>query len=407
MMSVYDRTTDKGVKMVCFIGRLFVCSLMILPAVQPALACECVPSGDDCGCETQCTTCEPVVVESEACDECAPQTTIVGDCGCGSVESCKGSPEEATESESLPSVTPAEPQPAETQKPETFAPTTEVKPIDTPAPELEPSDEQLPPAPIAVPSDTVPAESNQEQILPGPASAETAPAETAPAEEATPDRTNTEGLFDEPAPTTEPAPATSTPATPPATEDTTTEEPTRESSETEGLFEESTPPAEESTEDSNDTTPEGQPESETPETEDSEQPADPLDELFGPSAPAEDPAPESPPESTEDTEEEESTDPFGETSAVLNAPGGLASRKYRTWSDPAANVNFEARLIRFSTTGVFLSQPSGEIIAVSFSQLSDGDLHFVRDQLHSQRVVLARARASEDIHPIVAQASSL
>ncbi len=339
--------------MLSAISRSFLGMLVVLQAVQPALASDWMIASDSCGCELEYSCCEPWVVESEPCG-CEMETHPSDVCG--------------GETSQPASDKTAEPVPAETQKPETFA----TPPAETPVPTLEEPTTELPPAPIAVPQTPAmqtpamqtPAtelnteESNFEELFPGPAPEQ---------QRVTPD-----SLFDEPAAETEPAETAPAPfAETPADETTSAETPT-----TEDMFAEPSQEAAESTE--TPVTEEAVPESETeePATE-----SNPLDDLFSSPAvetehePQTEPQPET---ESEETEELQYDDPFGQL-------------EFRDWSDRAENISYHARLVRLSTEGVFLAQSSGEIIAVPFSQLSDADLGFVREQVRAQRALLARA----------------
>jgi hypothetical protein len=383
--------------MLRFIGRSLLGLLIVLQAVQPALACPCqsvevVAVEQACGCEVE------TVIESDCC--CEESEMVVNPCkSCG----C----EEVSCDESATETNPAEPQSAETKKTETE------EPAVTPQPVLPPSTtEAIGPAPINVPSDpavdtvTEPAAAPAtNDVFPGPAATDpttpatttpavSTPAETTPTTEPAPATTNTEGLFDEPAA----EPAESAPVEETESSTTTT---------TEELFVE---PSQ-----SRETTEETVIESTETEAEETPPAGDPLDELFSPSTPATEPAPEAESSDenqtdTESTEGEETetpaADPFdpfshNETPSELRAPGGLASQELRGWSDRANNFKVNARLVRMTADGVFLSDEAGEYVAMSFAQLSDSDLSFVREQVRAQRVVLAKQQA-----PLVARAAN-
>jgi hypothetical protein len=391
-----------------FIGRSFLCLLIVLQAVQPALACPCesievVSVESACGCETYSTIesqcgCEAMEVVVDSCEVCGEEVISCVECG---------SEVQTDEEES------SEPQPAETKKTETD------EPAPTPQPLLPPStnettSEDLGPAPINVPSEpaagtaTEPAAvapTTTNELFPGPAATDqvtpptSTPAETTPTTEpAPPSRINTEGLFDEPV--AEPADSTSTEEAQPST---TTEE----------LFVEPSQPAPtdstESTEEAVTESTETKSEETTEETPTSNPPAsNPLDELFSPSTPTTEPAPEAAPTDNTDTESESTdgeetekpaSDPFdpfsqNELPAELRLPGGLVSQDYRGWSDRANNFQVNARLVRMMAEGVFLADESGEYVAMSFAQLSDVDLSFVREQVRAQRVVLANQQST-------------
>jgi hypothetical protein len=369
------------------IGRLLLCLIIVLQTVQPAMACPCqsewvVAAEPACGCEA-------TEVIADSCETCGEEVVSCDEC----------------ETESQADKEPAEPQPAETKKTETEEPATTQQPVLPPSTN-ETTSEDLGPAPINVPSEpavdttTEPAAppTTTNELFPGPAATDpvtpptSTPADTTPTPEpAPPSRVNTEGLFDEPA--AEPADSTSTEETEPSTS-TTTEE----------LFVEPSQPA---PSDSNESTEEAATEStETDETTEEAPASNPLDELFSPSTPATEPAPEAAPadetetdteaESTEGEETEKpASDPFdpfslNEFPAELRVPGGLASQDFRGWSDRANNFQVNARLVRMTAEGVFLADEAGEYVAMSFAQLSDADLSFVREQVRAQRIVLAR-----------------
>jgi hypothetical protein len=108
----------------------------------------------------------------------------------------------------------------------------------------------------------------------------------------------------------------------------------------------------------------------------------------------------------EDTEKAvDPNDPFSqqELPDELRAPGGLASHEFRNWSNREDDFRCGARLVGLAAYGVFLIQPSGEPVAMSFSQLSDADLSFVRAQVRAQRAVLARADATPELLARTAQ----
>ena len=380
--------------MIRLFGRSLLSLLVVLQAVQPALACNCeVMIDDSCGCAMECASCEPVVIESQACDACG---ATVGSSSCD----CEAQTSETSTEPDAATEKPPKPQAAETNKPETFAPPAEEKPTEvTPAPALETPTTVLPAPPINVPSEPATTPSTTE-VFPGPA-----PVESTPARDPAVDTpTDSGGLFDEPASVAAPTDLAPPAATIPAVEDTT-----QETSVTDDLFVEPSQPASEP--DSSEPAPVEEvteTETETIESESTEEPAtetDPLDELFGPSTPSTEPEPETKPEA-EDTEKAvDPFDPFSqqELPSELRAPGGLASGEFRIWSNRAANFSCDARLVRLTTGGVFLTQPSGEFVAMSFSQLSDADISFVRAQVRAKRTVLARATAATQFAARTAQ----
>jgi hypothetical protein len=371
------------------ISRLLLGLLVVLQAVSPAFACNCEVIDNFCGCATECASCEPVVVESQPCDACSA-TVESSSCGCQAETS-----ESTTEPDATREETP-KPQAAETKKPKTFATPVEEKPTEVPpAPALETPTTNLPAAPINVPSEPATTPSTTEGIFPGPAPVESIQPQVPAAE--TP--TDSGSLFDEPAPVATPTDTTAPAVTTPAVEDTT-----EESTVTEDLFVEPSQPASEPNSSEPAPTEEvpeigTETETETLESESTEEPAtesDPLDDLFGPSTPSTEPEPETKPEDEDTEKAADPFDPFSqqELPRELRAPGGLASSEFRNWSNRAASFSCDARLVRLTTDGVFLNQPSGEVVAMSFSQLSDADLSFVRAQVRAQRTMLARTAAS-------------
>jgi hypothetical protein len=388
------------------IGRLLLSLSMVLQTIKPALACPCqnvevVAVEPACGCEVETSVetgcgCEAAEVIADSCETCGEEVVSCDECGTEA---------QADEEKS------AEPQPAETKKTETEETAVTPQPVLPPSTN-ETTSEDLGPAPINVPNApavgtatepaTAPTTTTNE-VFPGPAATDpvtpptSTPADTTPTTEPTPpSRINTEGLFDEPAA----KPADSTPTEDTESTTTTTEE----------LFVEPSQPA---PSDSNESTEEATTESAETESEETaeETPAsNPLDELFSPSTPAAEPAPEAAPadetetdteaESTEGEETEKpASDPFdpfsqNELPVELRLPGGLASQDFRGWSDRANNFQVNARLVRMSAEGVFLADEAGEYVAMSFSQLSDADLSFIREQVRAQRVVLAQRQAT-------------
>jgi hypothetical protein len=357
-------------------GRSFLGIAVVLQAVQPALACPCAIVHDSCGCAAGCESCEPVVLENQPCGACGAEIDTPS-CGCEAEPT-----EQKTEDEAPKSL------PAKTNKPKTFDPSAEksveevIPPSETPVPTLDTPVQGLAPAPINVPSLTEPAPATEE-IFPGPAPIEDAPVEESPATSGT----NTEGLFDEPAPIAEPSKSQSEAENSP-TSDTMTED----SAVPADLFVEPSRPAEDTTESSDAET-----QSDSNQTPPAE---DPLDDLFAPPSPATDPAvePESKPDQP-DGEETDRYDPFSqqELPTELRVPGGLASHEFRNWSNRTASFHCDARLVRLTTDGVFLAEPSGGWVAMSFSQLSDADLSFVRAQIRAQRMVLANSNPATQI----------
>jgi hypothetical protein len=355
-------------------------TLMVFQTLQAAFAWNWYVIDEPCCAEVQWDCCEMVVVESESCG-CEAEAVVIDDCGCGAdVKEAEASDE------------PAKPTPAETNKLETST-ETEQPSLDT--------EEELPPAPINVPSEPA-AEPSTGDLFPGPVTETTPPAEVTPppstpaestpaevlppstpaAEPATQPNTTTEGLFEEPA-AAEPAPAETEPEPTTTQPDPSAEAPpvVTESPETsaDDLFGEPSQPADESTND-RPAVEEESAEEESTESESPEEPAsDPLDDLFGPSSATDGP----------ELDQEEF--------APLHAAGGLASSEFRTWSDRSNDFQCEGRLVRMTTAGVFVAQSNGESVAIAFSQLSDADLGFVRTQLQAQRTLLARQAAERQV----------
>jgi hypothetical protein len=50
-----------------------------------------------------------------------------------------------------------------------------------------------------------------------------------------------------------------------------------------------------------------------------------------------------------------------------------------------------------SPDGVFVARTSGELVAIAFTQLSNGDLAFVREQVQAQRAQLAQPESDTQI----------
>lgn len=359
--------------MVRLFARLLLGVLVVLQSVGPALANDWMLVENSCGCAVVYACCESVTLEFEACSDCVTEVVSSEACGCSGTQHTEPTMEKACESV-----------PAETKKPEsmeTEKPTEALPPTETPVPTLQESDTELPAAQIPVPSDPAPATSSTNELFPG-------PAVTPPAEEpATKPQRDTEGLFDEPA----------APVAEPRADAEVTETEEKETQTTEDLFvEPSQPTADETEETEAPTTETETPEAETKEpAAETEEPAaesNPLDELFGPSTPVEDPAPQKEESQEEESVESESIDPFGRQELpTLDVAPSLANSASRSWSDFRANFRCEARLVRVTTAGVFLAKESGERVEIAFAELSDADLNFVREQVRAQRALLAPA----------------
>lgn len=393
--------------------------IVALQSVQPAFACNC--GGHDAVPFVETDYFETEYVEVEYADscECEVRGPVVE--STVEVEESRGCGIEAKEESA------SDPVPAKTKKQESSDAT-----VATPTPSLDDTEGELPPAPINVPSDPA-TTSSTDELFPGPAGTESEgtstpaatpaapssviepavipPAETMPADNQTPESssTGTEGLFDEPVTPPASTPSTSTPATDPADEVPYVETPssTESSSSTDELFTEpsqsteepsttETDPATSDTMETSDSTEN----SDSPESEESEPAGSPLDELFGPSTTTEEPQIEEPKseepkteepntESSDESETEEAEpmevfDPFSK----LDQP-----REFRTWTDRTAAEQTEGRLVRMNAGGVVVAQVSGRLVSLTFSQLSDADLEFVRDCVRIERAQLAAEAA--------------
>jgi hypothetical protein len=210
-----------------------------------------------------------------------------------------------------------------------------------------------------VPRDLSPETSSTEGLFPGPAV--TPPAEIPTSKPQSETDPSTDTLFEEPA-----APVAVPEADTKVTDDS---------------FVEPTQPAADDTE---------TPANEPTETEEPAAESNPLDNLFGPSTPAEEPAPPK-----EESDEPENTDPFGQLELpTLEVTASLAGSMPRPWTDLGTNFRCEARLVRMTSAGVFLEKASGELVELSFAELSDADLHFVREQVRAERAMLAPAHVA-------------
>lgn len=364
--------------MLRFSFRLLLGALVALQTVAPAMADGWMIADDSCGCAMEVVCCEPVAIECEDCQECEGTVVeetveenhdvIVDSCGCEAMEV------EATTTDK------SEPVPAETKKP---AATT------TPAPAAATTD-KLPPAPIAVPAE--PAKTTETDLFPGPAvttpaaqppvtesPATTTPADVTPTPKPT---TGTDGLFDEPVtPVAEPDDTSIPFADPPAatTESTSAEVEVTETEGTEELFVE---PSQDSSQDES-------VELDAEETV-TEQPAsDPLDDLFSPAKSTDEPAPKQEDETKEEKPAESETfDPFSHNE-LPTLEIVLADAELRSWSDRQAVEHCQAKLVSVTTEGIFVTKASGEMLELSFAELSDSDLNFVHNQVLAQRDLLA------------------
>ena len=373
--------------MLRFSFRLLLGALVASQTVAPALADGWVIADDSCGCEMEIPCCEPIAIECEDCLECEGTVVeesveenhdvIVDSCGCEAME-VEATTTDATITED------SEPAPAETKKP---AATT------TPAPAAATTD-NLPPAPIAVPAE--PAKTTETELFPGPAATTPAaqppvtesPAATTPAV-VTPTpkpATGTGGLFDEPVtPVAEPDDTSIPFADPPAatTESTPAEVEVTETEGTEELF------VEPSQDSSQDESVEFDAEETVTEETVPEQPAsDPLDDLFSPADSTDEPAPKQDETKEEKPAESETFDPFSHNE-LPTLEIVLADAELRSWSDRQAVEHCQAKLVSVTTEGIFVTKASGEMLEINFTDLSDDDLNFVRNQVLAQRDLLA------------------
>jgi hypothetical protein len=140
-------------------------------------------------------------------------------------------------------------------------------------------------------------------------------------------------------------------------------------------------PAEEPAIDEAPSTPAEEPAAE-PAAEPSSQPSD--EDLFGPPAEGE-PAEEEQPAEEEKPAEESTDDLFGNTDAILELPGGLASRAIRHWVDNTGNFSCTGRLLRTIDGKVQLLKDNGRTTTVPLARLSQADLEFVGRQASAQR----------------------
>ncbi|MEX2092704.1 MAG: SHD1 domain-containing protein, partial [Pirellulales bacterium] len=294
----------------------------------------CRDSGD-CG-----SCCGGEVVVSDGCGDCG--STDCGGCdGCG-CDGCEGYEGQAATPSDVDSQMAAPEPPA--NEPEGTPSTVNHMPAE-PAP-------SLPPQPLPSATDT------EMHAMPPAEPTYEAPAET-PAMEPTPPPAEQENdLFSEPA-----AEATPLPAEEPATP-----------SETDDFF---SAPAEEPATDAAPSTP-----AETPAAEPSSEPSD--NDLFGPPAEEEKPTEEATPPADE-KKADENDDLFGNTEAILEMPGGLASHSLRHWVDNTGSFSCEGRLIRVLDGKVQLRKASGRTTTVPLARLSQTDFEFVNRQASAQQ----------------------
>ena len=206
---------------------------------------------------------------------------------------------------------------------------------------------------------------------------------TAPADEPS----SFDELFDEPAAT----PPTETPSTPPVTE-----------SAAEPAPEPSAPVASaEETEEVDVTDLFGEPSASEPAAEEpaAEEPATEQPAAEQPAA--EEPAPQDAP--ADEEKEEEPAEPldfeslFGPSSSteILSAPGGWASEASRTWHTQEGEQLGTARVGQVSAAAVTLLTTDGQSLVVRFSELSDADLTFLRQQIDARQTLLAEQQRAE------------
>jgi hypothetical protein len=373
--------------MLRFSFRLLLGALVAVQTFAPAMAEGWVIADDSCGCAMEVVCCEPIVVECEDCLNCEGTVVeesvaenhdvIVDSCGCEAVD-VEATTTDATITEDN------KPAPAETKKPEATT---------TPAPAAATTD-KLPPAPIAVP--TEPAKTTETELFPGPAVTTPAaqplvtesPATTTPAIEtpAAKPSADTGGLFDEPVtPVAEPDDTSIPFADPPAatTESTPAEVEVTETEGTEGLFVE--PSQDSSQEESVKVDAE---ETVTEETVPEQPASDPLDDLFSPAESTDEPAPKQDETKEEKPAESETFDPFSHNE-LPTLEIVLADAELRSWSDRQTVEHCQAKLISVTTEGIFVTKASGEMLEINFTDLSDADLNFVRNQVLAQRDLLA------------------
>ena len=117
-----------------------------------------------------------------------------------------------------------------------------------------------------------------------------------------------------------------------------------------------------------------------------------------PSTPAAEPA--NADEAKEEPKEEQELDfdsLFGPSSSneVLTAPGGWASDAARQWNNAKGDDLATARVTAISDSDVTLLTDAGQTLNVSFAELSDGDLAFLRRQIDARQSDLAQQQRAE------------
>jgi hypothetical protein len=88
---------------------------------------------------------------------------------------------------------------------------------------------------------------------------------------------------------------------------------------------------------------------------------------------------------------------FGPSSSneTLSEPGGWASDAGRQWSDAHGAELATARVTSIGDHNVTLVTAAGEKLNVSFAELSDGDLAFLRRQIDARQTLLAERERAE------------
>jgi hypothetical protein len=347
-------------------------TLIVLQLVPSAMAWNWYVVEEPC-CDLEWNCCEVTsVMESNACG-CETEPQVSDECGCGGewVDAESNAPGDS-------------PPPAASNQREGNATGTQSAP--TPQPALEETD-SLPPAPINVPTTPQAIEANE--LYPGPATAVPADTEPVPATPTNPTPTdvvppttpaaepattndNAGSIFDEPTST---APAAGEPAASAATEPAAgaagsgNESAPAEATPVDDVFGEPAPAAGSPSDSSS-------VEEEPAESEGAEKPAaNPLDDLFGPSSAIERPA---------------------HDHDAAAAPREV-SGEFRHWLSRGESFECRGRLVRVTTDCVFIARQNGGLVAIAFSQLSDADLDFVRDQVQAQRAQLAGEEVNAQI----------
>ena len=152
-----------------------------------------------------------------------------------------------------------------------------------------------------------------------------------------------------------------------------------------------------------------------PTEDNSEQPAEETDDLFGPPTPdaAEATLPEGsgiePATEEPETEEPETEEPAAEPSEledlfgnrevreILTQDGGLESSETKVWTDDTGQYRCVARLLEAKLQTVILVKPNGDQATVDISRLSSADLRFVGHQVSARREMLAQRAAADKL----------